>query len=186
MLFILALQHQRNHNSLKENQQGQSQIFKEAIQHQSNILRESLLKEVKRLKKQIKKQESLNYYENESYGNILNNDEESHIFHIRDDYQEINHRRHRHHTLNHHHKRCKSKTINHFNLLDVNKISNEQLNNNEIKICPICLDNYKIDDKIIYLPCFHLYHSKCIKKWLKCSKNCPLCKKEISFKNDNI
>ena len=60
MLFILALQHQRNHNSLKENQNGPSEILKEAIQHQSNILRESLLKEVKRLKRQAKRQESLN------------------------------------------------------------------------------------------------------------------------------
>ena len=185
MLFILALQHQRNYNSLKENQHGQSQLFKEKIQHQSNILRESLLREVKRLKKQIKKQESLNYQENESYGNILDNDEENNVFHIRDDFQEINHRRHRHHTSNHH-KRFKSKSNKHINLLNEFKINNEQLNNYKIKICPICLENYEIGDKIVYLPCFHLYHSKCIKKWLKFSKTCPLCKKEINFKNDNI
>jgi len=184
MLFILALQHQRNYNSLKENQHEPSEIFKEAIRYQSIILRESLLKEVKRLKRQAKRQESLNYYENENYWNIIDDDEENNNFHI----EEINHHRHRHHTLNHHksHKRCKSKGINHFNSLEESKINNEHLNNNEIKICPICLDNYNIGDKIVYLPCFHLYHSKCIKKWLKCSKNCPLCKKDINVKNNNI
>ena len=185
MLFILALQHQRNHNSSKENQYGQSQLFKEIIQHQSILLRESLLKEVKRLKRQAKRQESLNYYENESYGNIIDNAEENNTFHIRDDFQVVNHQRHRHHISNHH-KRFKSKSNKHLNLLNETKINNELLNNNEIKICPICLDNYKIEDKILYLPCFHFYHSKCIKKWLKCSKICPLCKKEINFNKDNI
>ena len=185
MLFILALQQQRNHNSPKENQYGESQLFKEKIQYQSILLRESLLNEVKRLKRQAKRQESLNYYENESYGNIINNRQENNTFHISDDFQVVNHQRHLHHTSNHH-KRFKSKGIKHINILDEIKINNEQLNNNEIKKCPICLDNYKIGDKIVYLPCFHLYHSKCIKKWLKCSKFCPLCKKEINFNNENL
>ena len=185
MLFLWALKHQRNQNSLNKNVYTQSQLYNEAIQHQSILLRDSLLKEVKRLKKLAKRQESLNNYENVSYENLIDNEEENNFIHRRDNFQETNHLRHRHHTLNHH-KKCKSKGIKHFNLLEEIIINNEQINNNEIKICTICLDNYKIADKIIYLPCFHLYHSKCIKKWLECSKICPLCKKEINLKKNNI
>ena len=46
--------------------------------------------------------------------------------------------------------------------------------------CIICLNNYKIHDKISYLPCLHLFHSGCIKEWLKRSNKCPLCKNEVN------
>ena len=46
--------------------------------------------------------------------------------------------------------------------------------------CIICLNNYKIHDKISYLPCLHLFHSGCIKEWLKRSNICPLCKNEMN------
>ena len=46
--------------------------------------------------------------------------------------------------------------------------------------CIICLNNYKIRDKISYLHCLHLFHSGCIKEWLKRSNKCPLCKNEAN------
>ncbi len=49
------------------------------------------------------------------------------------------------------------------------------------KNCSICLENYFVGDKIIYLPCFHYYHSKCIATWVKSSDKCPLCNTEINF-----
>ena len=33
----------------------------------------------------------------------------------------------------------------------------------ETKECPICLIEYSPNEKICYLPCFHFFHSKCIK-----------------------
>jgi hypothetical protein len=47
------------------------------------------------------------------------------------------------------------------------------------KLCSICYDDFKINENVRKLPCMHLYHSHCIDKWLKNSKKCPLCQKEI-------
>ncbi|XP_074568642.1 uncharacterized protein LOC141825154 [Curcuma longa] len=44
--------------------------------------------------------------------------------------------------------------------------------------CVICKSNYKIQ-KLITLPCKHCYHSHCIRRWLKESKACPICKEEV-------
>ncbi|XP_071705834.1 E3 ubiquitin ligase BIG BROTHER-related-like [Rutidosis leptorrhynchoides] len=46
--------------------------------------------------------------------------------------------------------------------------------------CVICQENYKFGKHMITLPCFHQYHSKCIIKWLKLKKNCPICQKEVA------
>ena len=46
--------------------------------------------------------------------------------------------------------------------------------------CIICLNNYIIHDKISYLSCLHLFHSRCIKEWLKISNKCPLCKNRVN------
>ena len=61
------------------------------------------------------------------------------------------------------------------------KVTNSILDNNEQKICSICLEKFEVGTKIIYLPCFHFYHSKCIELWIKNSVKCPLCKIEIKM-----
>ncbi|XP_042512265.1 E3 ubiquitin ligase BIG BROTHER-related-like [Macadamia integrifolia] len=45
--------------------------------------------------------------------------------------------------------------------------------------CVICLASYKNRVKLITLPCKHRYHAKCIKKWLKTNKACPVCSEEV-------
>ena len=202
MLFILALQHQRSQNEKKERSRFQSQLFRETIQNQSNLLRESLLKQAKQMKRQLRRQSRLQiqndlenetdfnneFFQDNNFNLNLNSEynEGANILLSRNDSPEIIPHRHSHNNLGHH-RRCKSKGINNLNLLEESKINDEKLIKNEnIKKCAICLDNYKVGDKISYLPCFHLYHSKCIKKWLKCSKMCPLCKKEVNFENENI
>lgn len=46
--------------------------------------------------------------------------------------------------------------------------------------CTICLEVYKIGDKIKYLPhCNHIYHADCIDDWLRVSKHCPLCQRNV-------
>ena len=49
----------------------------------------------------------------------------------------------------------------------------------EEKQCSICLENYSIGNKIIYLPCCHYFHSSCIRNWLKIKYKCPYCKRVI-------
>ena len=48
------------------------------------------------------------------------------------------------------------------------------------KKCSICLLKYKGSDIIKEFPCNHIYHKKCILKWLKKSNICPLCKYDIT------
>lgn len=43
--------------------------------------------------------------------------------------------------------------------------------------CSICLADYKATDVIRLLPeCRHLFHVKCIDKWLKAHPSCPVCR----------
>ena len=67
-------------------------------------------------------------------------------------------------------------TINTFpvsKIKDITKLTEEK------KKCCICLENYKKNDEIITLPCIHIFHSKCIKTWMKRQDICPICKNKI-------
>ena len=61
------------------------------------------------------------------------------------------------------------------------EIKEEFIEKNKIKECVICLQEYSIGEKICYLPCFHFFHSDCIKKWIDNSSKCPVCNNIIKF-----
>ena len=61
------------------------------------------------------------------------------------------------------------------------ELTENMLEKGRQKNCSICLENYLVGDKIVYLPCFHFYHTKCIQTWVKSSDKCPLCNVEIKF-----
>ena len=61
------------------------------------------------------------------------------------------------------------------------EIKEEFIKKNKIKECVICLQEYSIGEKICYLPCFHFFHSDCIKKWIDTSSKCPICNNIIKF-----
>lgn len=47
--------------------------------------------------------------------------------------------------------------------------------------CVICLENFQAEEKLLELPCKHLYHEECIRKWLiERKKICPICKRDVS------
>lgn len=47
--------------------------------------------------------------------------------------------------------------------------------------CIICLSKLNIGDKESTLPCLHIFHYHCLKKWLYEHRCCPVCKTEISI-----
>ncbi len=49
------------------------------------------------------------------------------------------------------------------------------------KSCPICLEEYKVDDDIVWSKndqCPHAFHLDCILDWLMDHDQCPLCRGE--------
>ncbi|ANM70388.1 E3 ubiquitin ligase BIG BROTHER-like protein [Arabidopsis thaliana] len=45
--------------------------------------------------------------------------------------------------------------------------------------CSICLVDYEKGDKIMTLPCNHIYHKDCISYWFKENRVCCVCKREV-------
>ncbi|WCJ35639.1 RING/U-box superfamily protein [Euphorbia peplus] len=41
--------------------------------------------------------------------------------------------------------------------------------------CRICLDTLSIGERVIRLPCNHVFHADCLITWLQTSQFCPLC-----------
>ena len=49
--------------------------------------------------------------------------------------------------------------------------------------CPICFDNIKEEELICKTPCNHIYHKKCLSKWLQQHKSsCPKCRSKVIIK----
>jgi hypothetical protein len=66
-------------------------------------------------------------------------------------------------------------------------IDTELLNEYEGKDCNICIETYKKDDKIVILPCNHVFHNECIENWLCNEKvTCPICRKDVREYINNI
>ncbi|KAF3964743.1 hypothetical protein CMV_010997 [Castanea mollissima] len=47
---------------------------------------------------------------------------------------------------------------------------------NSIQECSICLEEFQTGFEVTRMPCSHVYHGKCIVKWLQTSHFCPLCR----------
>lgn len=45
----------------------------------------------------------------------------------------------------------------------------------KIRECVICMLDFQIGDPVRFLPCMHIYHTKCIDDWLMRSFTCPSC-----------
>lgn len=61
-------------------------------------------------------------------------------------------------------------------LENLKEVSFKDLETTE-KTCSICLDDYEPESKLRRIPCEHLFHTKCLDKWLtENSYKCPLCR----------
>lgn len=60
-------------------------------------------------------------------------------------------------------------------------------NNTEeiMKKCVVCMEEFEIGEELKTLPCFHVFHGKCINKWLFANMSCPVCKLNINPSNGN-
>lgn len=47
--------------------------------------------------------------------------------------------------------------------------------------CAVCLDEFKVGDNLVNLPCAHTFHSNCLLPWLHTNTNahCPCCRTSI-------
>ena len=58
------------------------------------------------------------------------------------------------------------------------KIKNVDLEN-LINECSICLEQYKLNEKIIKLDCEHIFHKSCINLWFQNNNSCPICRDNV-------
>ena len=75
----------------------------------------------------------------------------------------------------------RKKLVNNLLEYEINKVDKLEESN---KKCMICLEYFNNGDKIISLPCVHIYHGDCIKKWLLGNNFCPICK--YTFNDDDF
>ncbi|XP_057509550.1 probable E3 ubiquitin-protein ligase RHY1A [Actinidia eriantha] len=45
--------------------------------------------------------------------------------------------------------------------------------------CAICLEQFKVGETLVNLPCAHRFHSKCLAPWLETNSHCPCCRMGI-------
>jgi len=50
---------------------------------------------------------------------------------------------------------------------------------NDADCCVICLDNFKVGDRLRMLGCDHAFHMPCIDNWLDTHTSCPLCNAQL-------
>ncbi|XP_066996617.2 RING finger protein 44 [Anabrus simplex] len=46
--------------------------------------------------------------------------------------------------------------------------------------CVVCMCDFEARQMLRVLPCSHEFHAKCVDKWLKCNRTCPICRGDAS------
>lgn len=60
------------------------------------------------------------------------------------------------------------------------RVAPEDLVDENNRECCICLEDNKLDEKVVRLPCAHIFHASCIIDWLgNHSCTCPVCRYEL-------
>ena len=75
--------------------------------------------------------------------------------------------------------------INYDELLEEKELDEKSFEKYKEEKCVICLEDFNIGNKICNLPCLHIYHSFCIKNWLKIRGKCPLCGKYLLIQKNS-
>ena len=65
--------------------------------------------------------------------------------------------------------------------------SEEDDESKEDEKCPICLGNFQDEEMVIVLPrCSHIFHTLCIKEWMKRASSCPTCRAPMNPSSTQI
>ncbi|XP_077470601.1 E3 ubiquitin-protein ligase RNF126-like isoform X2 [Stigmatopora argus] len=49
--------------------------------------------------------------------------------------------------------------------------------------CPVCKEDYGVEENVRQLPCNHMFHNDCIVPWLEQHDTCPVCRKSLNGQN---
>ena len=47
--------------------------------------------------------------------------------------------------------------------------------------CMVCMEDFKNEDNLRFLPCLHEFHKNCIDQWLEMKAICPVCKAPLDL-----
>lgn len=70
--------------------------------------------------------------------------------------------------------------------LERKKMDEEMLAKEGGKVeCTVCIDQVKVGDEVVFLPCKHWFHEACVTMWLKEHNTCPICRTPIEAGGGN-
>lgn len=52
--------------------------------------------------------------------------------------------------------------------------------------CPVCQEDYGVNESLIRLPCRHMFHEECVLKWLEKHNTCPMCRHELPAADPSV
>jgi len=90
------------------------------------------------------------------------------------------------------HRRAQSELVNSVSKTELNDLPIRCIQASDIgkgsesmQSCSICQQKFEIGDNVKTLPCFHFFHVCEIDRWLKTSRDCPVCRHSIDKINFN-
>lgn len=73
--------------------------------------------------------------------------------------------------------RCKHQRpkISGYKKVVLNRKKENPLSETKNESCPVCLEDFQDKDVLAICACGHVFHKKCLKKWLMVKPTCPMC-----------
>jgi hypothetical protein len=62
----------------------------------------------------------------------------------------------------------------------MDEVLRRPMSEEDLPLCTICLEPYRLEDEVRSIPCFHYFHKSCIDPWLRQKASCPICKHSAS------
>lgn len=67
----------------------------------------------------------------------------------------------------------------HYNSINRNRGKGNVEEDEDGKICAVCLDDFEAREVVMVTPCNHMFHKDCIIPWVKSQGQCPVCRYAI-------